>query len=140
MSADFIDSNVFVYLFDETEPSKKTSAEKLLKRCLADRSGVISFQVVQETLSVIAQKLKVPVSTADARDFFNDVMAPLWRIMPSPNLYQRALDVKERYQYAFFDALILASALEGGCTRLYSEDLQDGQRIEHLVIENPFKD
>ena len=140
MSGDFIDSNVFVYLFDETEPAKKASATDLLKRCLSQRSAVISFQVVQETLNVITRKLKVPVSIADAREFLDTVMAPLWRIMPSPKIYHRALDVEERYHYGFFDALILASALEGGCTRLYSEDLQDGQKIEQLVIENPFKD
>jgi predicted nucleic acid-binding protein len=50
-----------------------------------------------------------------------------------------ALNLAERYQYSYFDSLILASALEAGCQILYSEDLQDGQRIENqLMIINPF--
>jgi predicted nucleic acid-binding protein len=53
-------------------------------------------------------------------------------------LYQRALDIQARYHFGFYDALIIAAALEAGCTRLYSEDLQHGQRIERLTIENPF--
>jgi predicted nucleic acid-binding protein len=53
-------------------------------------------------------------------------------------LYQRALDIQARYRYGFYDALIIAAALEAGCIRLYSEDLQHGQRIERLTIENPF--
>jgi predicted nucleic acid-binding protein len=53
-------------------------------------------------------------------------------------LYQRALDIQARYHYGFYDALIIAAALDAGCTRLYSEDLQHGQRIERLTIENPF--
>jgi predicted nucleic acid-binding protein len=63
---------------------------------------------------------------------------PLWRIMPTRALYERALDVQARYRYGLYDSLIIASALVAGCTRLYSEDLQHGQRIEGLTIENPF--
>jgi predicted nucleic acid-binding protein len=59
--------------------------------------------------------------------------------MPTPALFERALEVQDRYGYAFYDALIVAAALEAGCTRLYSEDLQDGQRIGALTIENPFR-
>jgi len=66
------------------------------------------------------------------------VLAPMWRIMPSRGLFHRALDIQARYRYGFYDALIIAAALEGGCTRLYSEDLHDGQQIEGLTIENPF--
>jgi predicted nucleic acid-binding protein len=95
--------------------------------------------VVQETLNVVTRKLKTPMSPEEARDFLDQVMAPLWRIMPSRRLYRRGLAIQSRYQYRFYDALIVAAALEAGCTRLWSEDLQSGQRIEGLMIENPFK-
>jgi predicted nucleic acid-binding protein len=62
----------------------------------------------------------------------------LWKINPSPNLYQRGLDLQSRYQLSFYDSLIVAAALEGGCKTLYSEDLQHGQRIDGLTIKNPF--
>jgi predicted nucleic acid-binding protein len=58
--------------------------------------------------------------------------------MPSTALYIRAVEVRTRYRYSFYDSLIIAAALEAGCTRLYSEDLQHGQRIERLTIVNPF--
>ena len=45
-----------------------------------------------------------------------------------------------RFGFSFYDSLIVAAALEAGCTRLYSEDLQHGQRIQNLTIENPFRD
>jgi predicted nucleic acid-binding protein len=59
--------------------------------------------------------------------------------MPSRELYRRCLEIKIRYRYSFYDSLIIAAALEDGCTRLLSEDLQHGQRIEGMVITNPFQ-
>jgi len=138
MSGDFIDSNVFVYLFDETDTRKRERAQNVIHDGLAQHSAAISFQVVQETLNVLTRKLKTPVTPDDARRFLDQVLVPLWRVMPSQALYQRALDIQERYRYGFYDALIIAAALDAGCTRLYSEDLQPGQRLEGLTIESPF--
>ncbi|CAI8812458.1 protein of unknown function [Methylocaldum szegediense] len=80
------------------------------------------------------------MTAEEAQRFPDLVLAPLWKIMPSPALYQRSLDLQARYGFSFYDALIVASALEFDCTRLYSEDLQHGQRIGGLTIENPFRD
>lgn len=60
--------------------------------------------------------------------------------MPTPTLYQRCLDLQARYNYGFYDSLILAAALHAGCSRLLSEDFHHGQRIEGLTLENPFPD
>lgn len=57
----------------------------------------------------------------------------------SAALYQRALDVQSRWRFGFYDSLIVASALSANCTRLLTEDLQHGQRIEQLTVENPFR-
>ncbi len=73
-----------------------------------------------------------------AKGFLQQVLVPLWRISPSQALYDRALDLQARYRFGFYDALIIAAALDAGCTRLYSEALKDGQQIEGLTIENPF--
>ena len=141
MSGDFIDSNVFVYLFDETDGRKRGTAERIVEVGLRANSASISFQVVQETLNVITgPKVASPMDAEDARRFMEEVLVPLWRISPTSTLYRRALDVRSRYRYGFYDSLIIASALEAGCTRLYSEDMQDGQQIEALTIENPFGD
>jgi predicted nucleic acid-binding protein len=75
-----------------------------------------------------------------ARVYLETVLAPLFRVPASIALYHRGLDIQARYRYAFYDALIIAAALDAGCTRLYSEDLQPGQQIEGLPIENPFEE
>jgi predicted nucleic acid-binding protein len=139
MSAEFIDSNVFVYLFDETDDHKRDTAERILGSALQTNGASISFQVVQETLNVVTRKLPTPMTVEGAKSFMDRVLAPLWRVSPSSALYQRALDVQARYRYGFYDSLIVAAALDAGCDRLYSEDLQHGQRIEGLTIENPFR-
>jgi predicted nucleic acid-binding protein len=138
MSGDFIDTNVFVHLFDETSPDKQQAALALIQDALALGTACISFQVVQETLNVITRKLKVPVTLEDATQFLEKVLLPLWRVNPSRGLYRRALDLQGRYGFGFYDSLILSAALEAGCSRLFSEDLKDGQRIEGLTIANPF--
>ena len=138
MSVDFIDSNIFIYLFDETDARKRRIAERLVQQALEVGTAAISFQVVQETLNVLVGKLRRTASRDDARRFLDKVLVPLWRVMPSPALYQRALDVKTRYAFSFYDSLVVAAALEVNSTRLLSEDLQHAQRIEGLVLENPF--
>lgn len=137
---DFLDSNILLYTLDGANPAKQGVASRLVKQAHLQGTGVISFQVVQETLQVISRKFQVAVRPEDRQIFLRNVLVPLWRIMPSPALYGRALELQERYRYSFYDGLILAAALESGCTRVLSEDLQNGQRIEGLTIENPFKD
>jgi len=106
---------------------------------IADGTGSISFQVVQEVLNVTTHKMEHPLSGTDAVAFFDAVLSPLWRVYPSGDLYRRAVQVKVRYRFGYYDSLIVASALEGGCTRLLSEDFQDGQSIDTLTVENPFR-
>ena len=133
---DFIDSNVLVYLFDETDLEKYHRARVLVNRLVDDKSGCISYQVVQETLNVITTKLGI--SHRRVVEFMDETLAPLWQIDPSSELYLRALELRERYGFSFYDSLIVAAALEAGCTRLYTEDMQHGQQIHGLTIENPF--
>jgi predicted nucleic acid-binding protein len=138
MSDDFMDSNVFVYMFDETDNRKRDTAVRLVESALHTGAASISFQVIHEILNVVTRKVATPMTTGDAKRFMEEVLVPLWRVSPSVGLYNRALDIQARYRYGFYDSLIVAAALEEGCTRLYTEDLQDGQKIEGLTIENPF--
>ena len=139
MSVDFLDSNVFIYLFDPTNDRKRTIARGLIDSAIETDCGCISFQVVQETLRVVTGKLPKPLAPDAAQAFLQHSLLPLWRVMPSPALYATALRLQARWQLAFYDSLIVAAALEAGCRRLLTEDLQDGQRIDGLLIENPFK-
>ncbi len=137
--ADFLDSNVFVYLFDETDERKQQVAHQLVSSALETDGGCVSFQVVQETLNVLTRKFAKRANAGFASAFLRDSLAPLWRVFPSPALYERGLALHQSLGFAFYDSLIVAAALEAGCKRLLSEDLHHGQRIEGLLIENPFK-
>lgn len=137
MSVDsLLDTNVIIYLLDESHPEKYQCAEKLVESALQSRECCISPQVVQETLNVATRKLGF--SQTDANRLLDQILLPLCRNLPINQLYQRGLDIKFRYQYSFYDALIIAAALETGCKTLFSEDLQHGHTIEQLMIVNPF--
>ena len=137
--ADFLDSNVFVYLFDESDRRKQQLAHRIVSRALETDGACISFQVVQETLNVLTRKFARRANAGFAAAFLRDSLAPLWRVFPSPALYERGIVLHQSLGFAFYDSLIVAAALEAGCKRLLSEDLQHGQRIDGMRIENPFK-
>ena len=136
--ADFLDTNVFVYLVDARAPAKQAIAKSLVGQALSEGSGVISHQVVQETLHVLGSKFRVATTRADREDMMREVLMPMWQVQPSEALYRAAIEVQERQGFGFYDSLIVAAALQSGCKRLLSEDLQHGQRIGKLRIENPF--
>ncbi len=137
MSAEnFIDTNVFVYLFDETDANKRQRADSLVHRSLDNGSGCISYQVIQETMNVVTRKLGAPPDRA--RQLLDHILIPLWRIIPTPDLYRQSLRIQAGYGFSYYDSLIVASALEAGCSRLYTEDMQHGQQIQGLTIQNPF--
>ena len=138
MSAeDFLDTNIFVYMLDGSDDFKRRRAEELVQRSLSRGTGCISYQVVQETLNVAIRKLGF--AEDDSRTLLSDVLAPLWTVHPSAGLYARGLEVRARYGFGFYDSIIVAGAIESGCTRLYTEDLQHGQRIQALTVQDPFR-
>ncbi|MBA3792103.1 MAG: PIN domain-containing protein [Actinomycetota bacterium] len=139
MSAEyFIDTNLFIYQLEALDERKFETADRIIRRGIETNNACISFQVVQECLNTALRKAEIPLTTEETKTYLENVLTPLWRVSPSPALYNRALDVQARYRCSFYDSLIVAAALAAGCTRVYSEDLQDGQRIEGLAIENPF--
>ena len=140
MSAEnFIDSNILVYLFDEINLGKYRIANALVRENLDNGTGCISYQVVQETVSVVGRM--VGAGSERLARLLEEILLPLWeinRIIPTPELYRSGLEIQARYGFSFYDSLIVAAALEAGCTTLYSEDMQDGQQILGLTIRNPF--
>jgi predicted nucleic acid-binding protein len=140
MSVDlFIDTKVFIYQLDTRDPRKHAIADRIVGDALANDSACISFQVVQECLNTLLRKAEITLDAAAARAYLDTVLTPLYRVSASIGLCRRALELQQRCKFSFYDALIVAAALEAGCKRLLSEDLQHGQRIESLRIENPFK-
>lgn len=140
VGADFLDTNVFIYLVDARAPAKQAVAKALVTEALTAGSGVVSHQVVQETLNVLGHKFKVVTSRADREAMLREVLMPMWKVQPSAALYAEAMSIQERLGFGFYDSLVVGAALQSGCRRLLSEDLQHGQRIGSLRIENPFGD
>lgn len=134
----FLDTNVLVYTFDKTAPRKRAKARSIVGQALEDGRGVISYQVVQEFLNVATRKFAKPMAAAEAQMYLHRVLVPLCEVFPTANLYSRALSVAAETGISFYDALIVSSAEEAGCTVVLSEDLQHGRRIGDVEIRNPF--
>ncbi len=140
MSAEsFIDTNLFIYQLEGSDERKAGIADAIIREGIGTGKACISFQVVQECLNTVLRKAEIPLTAEQARRYLDAVLTPLFRVSPNVSLYRNALALQGRYRYGFYDSLIIAAALSAGCTRLWSEDLQHGQRIGELVIENPFR-
>lgn len=133
-----LDTSVPVYTFDEVDAGKRDRARQLVGDAIASGDGVISNQVLQETLNVFARKLGA--TAGQQLEIFDNVLSSLWRIHPTGDLYRRAVAIGQRYRFGFYDSLVIAAAVEYGSGLLYSEDLQDGQVIDTVTIRNPFLD
>lgn len=139
MSAEyFLDTNIFIYDIEAADSRKQSIAQELIDQAIERDCGVISYQVVQECLNVITFKARKVVTAEQAERYLMEVLEPLCRVYPSTAFYRRALEIKDRWRFSFYDSLIVTGALEGGCRTLYTEDLQHIQRIESLTVINPF--
>ena len=136
----FFDTNIIVYLFDKSEEKKHTQAKKIFIASLQDATSYISNQVINEFIVIASQKIENPIP-------LNHIRKNLEFLRTSLNIHTidfetslKAIDVKLKYHFSFWDSLIIASALESNCSILYSEDMQHGQVIEDkLRILNCFE-
>ncbi|HJQ55830.1 MAG TPA: PIN domain-containing protein [Vineibacter sp.] len=127
----FLDTNIVVYAFSSNDP-RTEQAEALLAA-----GGVISVQVLSEFVNVSRRKLGRGWAEIDeALGVLKVLLDP-----PEPltmELHEAAVDVARRHGFSIYDSLIVAAASRAGCAILYSEDLQHGQRIGQLTVQNPF--
>src|SRR5574337_1399448 len=97
MSAEtFIDTNVFVYHLDASDAGKHAVAEQVVRAALRERSACISFQVVQECLSVVCGKARIGLTVEQARAYLDAVLLPLMVVGASAELYQRSLAIDRK--------------------------------------------
>jgi predicted nucleic acid-binding protein len=134
----FLDTNVFVYSFDQSAPQKTSIADHLISQAVSTGKGVISYQVVQEFFNVAYRRFPEPMHIEQAEQFLSSVLRPLWTVHSSTALCIKALQILERFHVQWYDALIIAGALKAECAILYSEDFQNGQKFDSLEIRNPF--
>jgi predicted nucleic acid-binding protein len=137
VSRSFFDTNVLLYLFDNSVPEKRARAQELFSEEVEAGRAVLSTQVLQEFYVNVTRKLAEPlpsaVAEAQVRDF---ALLPLVRVDEAMIL--AAIERTRSMSFSFWDALTLEAALRGGADRLLTEDLQHGQKIESLRVENPF--
>jgi predicted nucleic acid-binding protein len=127
----FFDTNILIYSFGEGDPRNEVS------RILLATGGVIGVQTLNEFVSVARSKLKF--SWQEVSEALRAVRDLCPTIIPlTLDTHEAALPIAERYGYHIFDSLVIAAALEARCRTLYSEDMQDGQKIGDLTIRNPF--
>jgi predicted nucleic acid-binding protein len=131
----FIDTNVFVYADDADEPEKRAIAQGLIRQLVTQRRAVVSTQVLTEYVAAARRRLKFSVSQCRQAVL---LMCRLDVVLIKPDLVLEALDLAITHQLSHWDALIVKAASTSGCSVLVTEDLQHGQTIEGVRIENPF--
>ena len=127
----FFDTTVLIYAFAQ-DNRRTTIAEELL-----EVGGAISVHVLNEFVAVARRKLGM-----SWKELIEAVTAIRGLCLPpvaiTVEIHDEALRIAQRYGYHIYDSLVLAAAVQAGCNVLYSEDMQDGQKVESVTIRNPF--
>jgi predicted nucleic acid-binding protein len=135
----FLDTNIFVYSFDQTAPQKSARAAELIRQAVRSRNGIVSYQIVQQFFNVALHRFAHPMTAAEAEQYLATTLRPLMAVNSSALLYAEALRLSSSYSLSWYDSVVVAAAIEGGAHVLYSEDFQHGQVFGNLRVENPFQ-
>jgi predicted nucleic acid-binding protein len=132
MPGSFFDTNILVHIASG-DAAKADRTEAMLAA-----GGVISVQVLNELTNVARRKLQM--SWTETHTLLSALRQVLTIHPLTVESHQTGLDLAERYRFSIYDAMIVASALHGGCDTLWSEDMQHGMKLkEGLRIVNPFR-
>ena len=131
----FVDSNVFLYALNKADLEKQQAALKWRAELWKSRRGRVSFQVLGE-FYVNAIRI-LPTARDEARAEVRDLLA--WRpVVTDVKLLEQGWKIQDRYQFSYWDALIVAAAKTSSCGYLLTEDLQAGQNVDGVEVVNPF--
>jgi predicted nucleic acid-binding protein len=133
----FVDTNILIYAHDLDSGLKHNVAASIMEKIWEEETGVISTQVIQEFYVNVTRKIPNPITHAQARGIIINYFS--WHIEPiEPHTILSASEIEERHLLSFWDSLILATALQAKAGKVITEDLNPGQIIEGILIENPF--
>src|ERR1017187_6657082 len=132
----FVDTNILLYAHDIDAKSKHDVAKTVLAELWRQRTGVLSLQVLQEFYVNVTRKIASPLSKDAARLVVNNYS--IWCIETTPAEISNAFRIEDEARIGFWDALIVASAIKCAAVRVLSEDLNPGQVISGVRVENPF--
>jgi predicted nucleic acid-binding protein len=134
---EFVDTNVLLYAYDTSSGARHQAARELVTHLGRTRTGAISVQVMQEFYVNAVNRIAVPLSVEQARARLRAFSRwPVHSPLAADVLAAAALSTHS--QISFWDAMIIRSATEMGCARLWSEDLNAGQEISGVLVSNPF--
>jgi predicted nucleic acid-binding protein len=136
MSKVFLDTNIFVYSLDQSDSTKRKKCRNLIKSLTDENSGVISTQVLQELY--VAATAKLGADPLLVKDIIRS-LERLETVVVSPMLIKEAIDCSLINRLSFWDALVVVTAESAHCEILWTEDLNHGQVIRGVLIENPLK-
>lgn len=129
----FIDTNILIYCYTNDEPVKH---QKAIDIC-GQAETFISTQVLTELSNTLKKKFEL--AWADIECVLSEVSSNFNVFINKPVTIEKACSIANKYQYSFYDSLIISAALSCNCKKLFSEDLQNNQIIENkLTILNPF--
>ncbi|MFP4166123.1 MAG: PIN domain-containing protein [Opitutales bacterium] len=130
----FLDSNILIYAQDMDAGARHDTARNLVEGCWqGDFDPTVSIQVLQEChVNFVKKGIAVAESQQRVGRYLQWVV-----VENSRALLRRAFEVQLRWGFSFWDSGIVAAALRAGVDELWTEDLQDGQVIESLVVRNP---
>jgi len=133
----FVDTNVLVYAEDRDAGSKHTVARNLVADLWHSGEGVLSVQVLQEFFVTVTRKIPRPLAPQEAGAIVEQYLT--WRVVENTGeLLLAGIRLASTLKVSFWDALILEAARVERCDRLWTEDLNHGQRVGDLTIVNPF--
>jgi predicted nucleic acid-binding protein len=132
----FVDTNVLIYAHDIDAKAKHEAAKRVLHHLWLERTGVLSMQVLQEFYVNVTRKIRHPISKESARLVVSSYT--IWCIDTTPVEISGAFRIEDESRIGFWDALIVASAVKSGASRILSDDLNAGQTISGVRVENPF--
>ena len=133
---DFLDTNVLVYAYDPSDPRKQRVAQDLVRRALAGEM-MTSTQMLAEFAATLLHKTSPAARPEDVMALL-EVLAPMHLVIPDGDMIRRAVEARASYGVHFYDGMIVAAAERGGCSRIWSEDLNAGQKYFGIAVENPF--
>ncbi len=132
----FVDSNVLIYAVDESNPKKHEAARLWRSELWKSRRGRISFQVLDEFYANVDRKW--PAAREHLQAEIRNLMT--WRpIELNAKLLEEAWRIQAHFKLSFWDALIVSAAQAASCRYLLTEDLQEGQEMDGVVVVNPFR-
>lgn len=133
----FVDTNILIYAHDLDAGTKHDRSVSVIESLWENKNGILSTQVLQEFYVNVTKKIGNPLSRAQARGIIENYLS--WCVeVNEPETILTASEIEERYLLSFWGSMIIAAADNANAEKILTEDLNHGQIIEGIKIENPF--